>query len=326
MSRALSVQEHVDGVLAGDRSVIARTITLVESTAAASRPTAEAVLAALLPHTGQAHRIGVTGVPGAGKSTFVETLGSRLLDQGHRVAVLAIDPTSQRSGGSILGDKTRMPTLASHEHAFVRPSPTGGTLGGGHRATREAIRVLEAAGYDLVFVETVGVGQSEIAVADMVDTFLVLLLAGAGDDLQGIKRGILEVADVLAIHKADGDNVLPAQRARLQLESALHVLPRRYPGWDPPVLTCSSVTGEGIDTVWDRVVAHRAHLAADGTLDDVRAGQRLRWMWALANDTVLSDFHGAVDDDAGAMEAAVRGDTLSPAEAARRLVEAWRRT
>jgi len=325
MRRALSVDDHVQGVLAGDRAILGRTVTLVESVHPDHRRKAAEVLRGLLPHTGKAVRVGVSGVPGVGKSTFLETLGVRLLEAGHRVAVLAVDPTSGVSGGSILGDKTRMARLAADRRAFIRPSPSGGALGGVTRTTRESMIVCEAAGFDVVFVETVGVGQSETLVADMVDTYLVLMLAGAGDDLQGIKRGILELADVLAVQKADGDNLTRAQQARNELEGALSLLRPHDPVWTPPVLTCSALTGAGLDQVWDAVVEHRQALTRSGRLESRRAEQRLRWMWQLVEDEVLRRLraHPQVEALAPSLEEAVRDGLRTPGQAAEALLDAW---
>ena len=281
--RRLGRADYVDGVLGRDRAILGRAITLVESNLPAHQDLAQEVLQDLLPHTGGAHRVGITGVPGVGKSTFIEGLGMRLVDAGHRLAVLAIDPTSGRTGGSILGDKTRMARLSVDPRCFIRPSPTEGSLGGVHRKTRETLLLCEAAGHDVVFVETVGVGQSEFAVAAMVDSFLVLMLAGAGDGLQGIKRGILELAEILVVHKADGDNAEPARRAAREYAGALHFLQPTSPGWTTPVLTASSLTGAGVDEVWDAVTGHRAQLRATGTLDARRQNQRRRWMWDMVD-------------------------------------------
>ncbi len=321
--RQLSVADHVSGVLGGDRSVLARTITLVESTHPDHRRKAQEVLEALLPHTGNSLRVGISGVPGVGKSSFIEALGTRLLARGHRLAVLAVDPSSTVTGGSILGDKTRMQRLATEPAAYVRPSPTAGSLGGVHRKTRETLLVCEAAGFDLVFVETVGVGQSEVAVAGLVDTFLLLLLAGAGDELQGIKKGILEVADVLAIHKADGDNELPAQRAASQLRGALALLRHGEP-WAPPVLTASSVTGEGLDEVWERVEAHADDQRQRGAFDERRSRQRLAWMWAVLEDELERRVHAApgVVARLPSLREAVLAGERSPTAAALELLEA----
>ncbi len=328
MAANLSAQDHISGVLAGDRVAVARAITLMESSKPDHRALAATVLAGLLPHAGASLRVGISGPPGAGKSTFVEALGMRLVEAGHRVAVLAIDPSSTRTGGSILGDKTRMNRLATDPRAFVRPSPSGGTLGGVHRRTRESMRVLEAAGFDVVLIETVGVGQSEIEVADMVDTFLVLLIGGAGDELQGIKKGILEVADVLAVNKADGDKVTLAELARREIEAALRFVTPRSKGWTPPVLTCSAVTGDGLAEVWAGVEAHRAAMTQTGEFDARRKHQRVSWMWAITRDEVLRAFR----EDPGVascverVEANVEADSESPVAAAEELLRAWRRS
>lgn len=285
--RKLSVEDHIQGVLSGDRMILARTITLVESNHAAHRHKAQEVLQGLLPHTGNAHRVGITGVPGVGKSTFIESLGMHLLEQEYRVAVLAVDPTSSVRGGSILGDKTRMTQLSTDPRAFVRPSPTQGSLGGVHRKTRETMLLCEAAGYDVVLVETVGVGQSETAVADMVDSYLVLMLAGAGDELQGIKKGILEVADIITINKADGDNAIPAKRARQEYARALHFMTTPRSSWKTKVLTCSGLQRTGVPEVWETLQAHRDQLEETGELDKKRQQQRRQWMWSLVEQELM---------------------------------------
>jgi LAO/AO transport system kinase len=283
--RKTTVDELVAGVRDRDRATLGQALTLLESDRADHRRQAQELLAVLLPATGAVHRIGITGVPGAGKSTFIEAFGLRLVDGGHRVAVLAVDPSSPVSKGSILGDKTRMERLAQSDDAFIRPSPAGGSLGGVARTTRESMLVCEAAGYDMVLVETVGVGQSETAVADMVDLFLLLSLAGAGDELQGIKRGILELVDLIAINKADGGNVAAAERARAELERALHILrPATGDRWTPRVVTCSAATGAGLDAIHDLIIEHRAQLEASGGLGRRRSAQQLRWMWSLVEE------------------------------------------
>lgn len=327
LRRALSVDAYVEGVLAGDRATVARAITLVESRKLVHRAQAQEMLVKLLPHAGQAHRVGITGVPGVGKSTFIEALGTHLTGAGHKVAVLAVDPTSGRSGGSILGDKTRMTDLGQDPNAFIRPSPSAGTLGGVARATRESLVVVEAAGHDVVLVETVGVGQSETTVAEMVDLFLVLMLPGAGDELQGIKKGILEIADLLVINKADGDNTERARRAAREYKGALHILQPADPHWSARVLTCSALTRTGIAEVWDTVREHRQVLeaaAVDGTnaFAAKRAGQQVRWMWAMVRDRLMValDDHPAVRAEAVALERAVASGETTPALAADRLL------
>ena len=323
--RVPSIDELVDGVRAGDRAMLGRAITLVESRRDDHRRRAQDLLARLLPHTGGAHRVGITGVPGVGKSTFVEAMGVRLADAGHRVAVLAVDPSSAVSGGSILGDKTRMQQLSVHPGAFVRPSPTAGSLGGVARRTRESMLVCEAAGYDIVLVETVGVGQSDTTVAGMVDMFVVLMLAGAGDELQGIKKGILEVADLIAINKADGDNVTAARRARREYESALHYVRPTSPSWTPPVVTCSARTGDGLDDLWAQVQAHREALSATGELDAKRREQRVTWMWAMVEEGLMRRFRSHPDVAAAldAAEAGVRDGTTPATQAALHLLDAF---
>ena len=285
----LTVDQHVEGVLAGDPAVLARTITLLESSSPARRADAQAVLARLLPHSGGSLRVGITGVPGVGKSTFIDQLGLNLVEAGHRVAVLAVDPTSSRTGGSILGDKTRMERLAVSPGAFIRPSPAGATLGGVTRATRETVLVCEAAGYDVVLVETVGVGQSETVVADMVDFFLVLMLSGAGDDLQGIKKGILELADMIAVNKADGDNETRAQLAASDYRMALHLMTPASTTWTPPVLTCSGLSNTGLDELWRQVEIFREKTTATGEFEDRRRAQQVRWMWSMLDERLRDD-------------------------------------
>lgn len=310
------------GVLDGSRTVLARAITLVESTRSDHRAAAEALLAELLPHAGGAHRVGISGVPGVGKSTFIEALGTMLTGSGHRLAVLAVDPSSTRTRGSILGDKTRMATLSVDDNAFVRPSPSAGTLGGVARATRETIVLMEAAGYDVVLVETVGVGQSEVAVAAMVDSFLLLTMARTGDSLQGIKRGILELADVVAVNKADGEHARPARAAAAELAGALRMMTPPGADWRPPVLACSARTGAGLGDVWAQVGAHRAGLDGRGELAAKRAGQQVDWMWAMVRDRLLDRLRHdpAVRRDLPDVERAVHDGTLTPTLAADRLL------
>ncbi|MBF0302596.1 MAG: methylmalonyl Co-A mutase-associated GTPase MeaB [Desulfamplus sp.] len=279
-----SYNYYIHGVLEGNRRTLAKTITLIESVLPSHRGIAARVMDALIPHTGNSIRVGITGVPGVGKSTFVENLGLTLADKGHKVAVLAVDPSSRRSGGSILGDKTRMEKLSAHTNTFIRPSPSGETLGGVAARTREIMLVCEAAGFDVILVETVGVGQSEITVATMVDFFLALMIAGAGDELQGIKKGILEVADAIVINKADGDNLERAIKARHEYEIAMHIVTPESPTWRPPVLTCSSVVPNGTDNVWATVLSHRQKMMESGEFDQRRKKQSLEWMWHLIDE------------------------------------------
>ncbi len=321
--RRLDVADYVAGVLKGDRPIIGRTLTLIESTNEAHREKARQVLDQLMPHTGKSIRLGISGVPGAGKSTFIEALGVRLADQGKRVAVLAIDPSSELTGGSILGDKTRMENLSRHDNALVRPTACGSWHGGVARTTRESILICEAAGFDVVIIETVGVGQSETQVASMVDFFLLLMLAGAGDELQGIKRGILELADTVVINKADGENLGPAQIARAQFTSALRLLHSSTDdGWTPKVLTCSSLTGEGIDEIWHMVDIHRGWLESTGRLKEKRAKQALFWMTQAVAYEMHRRFenHPRVKQEIEEIKQQVREGELAPFGAAERLV------
>jgi LAO/AO transport system kinase len=319
------IEAYLDGVRQGSRRWIARAITLVESRRPDHRELAQRLLVQLLPDTGKARRVGITGVPGVGKSTFIDALGTQLTGDGHRVAVLAVDPSSSRSGGSILGDKTRMSRLAADDNAFIRPSPTAGTLGGVATATRETMVVMEAAGYDVVIVETVGVGQSEYAVADMVDTFLFLTLARTGDALQGIKRGILELADVIAVNKADGPGEKDAVRAARELASALRMLRGPDNGWEVPVLTCSAATGARVDEVWRKVVDHQDRLDSSGELTERRRRQQVRWMWTMVTDRLRARLrdHPEVRSLAPELERAVLEGELTPALGADRILEAF---
>jgi LAO/AO transport system kinase len=316
------MSELAEQVVDGDRRALARAITLVESTRADHRAEAEALLAEVLPHVGNSVRVGISGAPGAGKSTFIEALGGYLVEQAHRVAVLAVDPSSTRSGGSILGDKTRMEQLTRSPLAFVRPSPTGGTLGGVARRTREALLLCEAAGFDTVLVETVGVGQSEVAVAAMVDMFLVLVAPAGGDELQGLKRGIMELADLVVVNKADGDLAATAAHTAADYAAALHLVRPRIAGWDPRVLTCSALLGTGIAEVWAAVEEFRAAVA--DTLPGVRAAQSRDWMWSEVTDSLLDALAAGAPTAALArrLEAEVSEGTITPTAAARAVVEA----
>ena len=321
--RELGIDEHVEGILAGDRVILGKTITLIESRRTEHNRTALQVIEKLLPHTGRSVRIGITGVPGVGKSSFIEALGSMLTARGHRIAVLAIDPSSQRSGGSIMGDKTRMEKLSVDPAAFIRPSPSAGSLGGVARKTREAMLVCEAAGFDVIFVETVGVGQSETMVRSMVDFFLLLMLAGAGDSLQGIKRGIMELADAVAINKADGENLQAAKAARSEYEMALHLMKYPAPDWNPPVLTCSAVTREGIDEVWNTVQRYRDLMTDNGWMERQRREQALDWMRDSIAQSLQDRFraHPRVAELLPSLERGVADGTLPPLLAAQRLLE-----
>ena len=283
----------VEAIRAGDRVALGRAITLVESTKPEDQLRTQKLLEALLPHTGQSIRIGISGVPGAGKSTLIDQLGMNLIAEGHKVAVLAVDPTSSRTGGSILGDKTRMGRLSMEESAFIRPSPAGTSLGGVTKTTRETIAVAEAAGFDVVLVETVGVGQSETAVSGMVDVFVVIAIPGAGDELQGIKRGLLELADIIAVNKADSDNVEHANRAATEYKTALHILAAGHPNWEPSVLTMSARDNIGLDPLWKKITERRAALLKSGALTERRADQATSWMREIFEQRLLAEFKGS---------------------------------
>jgi len=282
---------YVQGVCSGNRKALAKTITLIESSLPKHQELITSVLDRLLSFTGKAVRLGITGVPGVGKSTFIESLGMNLVERGHRVAILAVDPSSTHSGGSIMGDKTRMEKLSVQPNAFIRPSPSGGTLGGVSRKTRETILVCEAAGFDVIMVETVGVGQSEVSVASMVDFFLLLMLAGAGDELQGIKRGILELADAIVVNKADGDNIDKALQAKKVYADAMHLFSAESSHWSPPVLTCSALNMTGISEVWQTVLDHHKKMTAVGYLEQKRKKQALAWMRTLLEEGIQEWFY-----------------------------------
>lgn len=286
-----SAEELKQGVLAGDRGALARAITLAESSRADDQEQAQELIAGLLPETGSAIRVGITGVPGAGKSTTIEALGLDLIEQGHKVAVLVVDPTSARTGGSILGDKTRMNRLSAEENAYIRPSPSGGVLGGVARKTREAMLLCEAAGFDVIIVESVGVGQSEAELAELVDCLMLLLVPGAGDDLQGIKRGIMELSDLIVVNKADGDRMPLAKRARGDYRHALRMLPPSTPGWETPVQIASAIEGTGLAEIWESVEAHRAHLEESGLLEKRRRHQTERWLDSMIEEAMLTAIH-----------------------------------
>lgn len=322
MAREIDVPALVKGVLGGSRATLARAITLVESNRTDHRQAAQQLLMELAPEAVTARRVGISGLPGVGKSTFIERLGTRLTGAGHRVAVLAVDPSSTRTKGSILGDKTRMAALAVDANAFIRPSPSAGTLGGVARATRESIVLVEAAGYDVVLVETVGVGQSEVAVAGMVDTFLLLTIARTGDSLQGIKKGILELADVIAVNKADGPHEKDAARAAGELAGALRLVTPPKALWRPRVLACSAHSGAGMAEVWDTVEAHRAALEEAGELAGRRADQQVQWMWAMVRDRLMDRLRSDPEVRAAIpqLERDVRGGELTPTLAAQEVL------
>ncbi|TDZ77949.1 methylmalonyl Co-A mutase-associated GTPase MeaB [Mycobacteroides salmoniphilum] len=309
-------------IRSGDRSALARAITLVESTRGDHRAQAQQLLLELSPDGGNALRVGITGVPGVGKSTTIEALGMYLIEQGHRVAVLAVDPSSTRTGGSILGDKTRMGRLSVHPDAYIRPSPTSGTLGGVAKATRETVVLLESAGFDVILIETVGVGQSEVTVANMVDTFVFLTLARTGDQLQGIKKGVLELADIVVVNKADGSHAIEAQKAARELSGALRLIYPHDTLWRPPVLTMSALENNGVVEMWDTVLQHRAVLTEAGEFEAKRRRQQVDWMWAMVRDAVLDRVLSAPDVKAARaeIEQQVRDGSLTPALAAERLL------
>jgi LAO/AO transport system kinase len=313
----LDIAKLARGVRVGERALIARAITLVESRRSDHQQAARRLVQELLPATGKAVRVGITGVPGVGKSTTIDALGSLLTARGHKVAVLAVDPSSTRGGGSILADKTRMSRLSNDPNAFVRPSPSSGTLGGVAAKTRESMLICEAARFDVVLVETMGTGQSETVVADMTDFFLVLMLPGAGDELQGLKKGVVELADMIAINKADGDNLARATFAAAEYRAALHILTPRSPHWLPPVVTYSALTGTGVAELWQIVLDHRDRTTASGELDAGRRGQRVKWMWAMLEERLLARLRAdpALKAKLPRIEAAVAEGRMTPATA-----------
>ncbi len=325
MSKRLSLLEYQEGILTGNRGVLSQAITLIESTLDSDIQLASELVQSLLSKTGNSLRIGITGVPGVGKSTFIETFGKFLLDQGKKVAVLAVDPSSQMTKGSILGDKTRMEKLSSDKRAFIRPSPAGSMLGGVTAKTREAMLLCEAAGFDVILVETVGVGQSETAVKGMVDFFLLLMLAGAGDELQGIKKGIMEMADGVLINKADGDNLADAKKAKANYQNALHLFPRSENGWSTPVLTGSSISGEGLGDVWKMILKYEDKMKLNGFLDQNRANQRLKWLDEHVNFLLGKAFHDLplVQKMLKSEKEKVRSGALSPLTFARELTRVF---
>ncbi|MDR3279919.1 MAG: methylmalonyl Co-A mutase-associated GTPase MeaB [Synergistaceae bacterium] len=320
--RELSLGDYVSGILSGDRTIISRAITLVESNNPAHFELARQVVKDILPHSGNSARVGITGVPGAGKSTFIDALGMMLCKRDMKVAVLAVDPSSSVTKGSILGDKTRMEDLSKHKNAFIRPSPSGGTLGGLTRKSRETMLICEAAGYDAILVETVGVGQSEAAVRDMVDFFLLVVLTGAGDELQGIKKGVMELADAIVVNKADGSNVLKANATRAEYDRILHYLRPATEGWTTRAYTCSAATGAGIGDIWSVVMNFTQNIKASGVHAERRKQQTLSWVYAMVEDYLKQKFYrcGAVERERGRVENDVVAGELSATEAASELI------
>src|SRR5476649_1013000 len=322
-SRTLKPSDLARGIKAGDRATLARAITLIESKRADHRKAAHHLVQELLPLTGKAVRLGITGAPGAGKSTTIDVLGTTLSKQDHKVAVLAVDPSSSRTGGSILGDKTRMARLSASDHAYIRPSPASGTLGGVAAKTREAMLLCEAAGFDVVLVETVGIGQSETAVCDMTDFFLALMLPGAGDELQGIKKGLVELADMIAVNKADGDNINRANLAAAEYRGALHILSPRSEHWHPPVLTYSALTGTGIEALWQKILDHRTAMNASGEFAERRRQQQIKWMWSMLEQRMMAQLRAdpAIRAKVKKTETEVADGRITPALAAEQIAE-----
>ncbi|HET6528963.1 MAG TPA: methylmalonyl Co-A mutase-associated GTPase MeaB [Balneolaceae bacterium] len=323
--KPLSLEDYVEGIKTGNRTILSRAITLIESTKTEHRDLAQDIIEKCLTETGKSTRIGITGVPGVGKSTFIEALGNHIIKKGHKLAVLAIDPSSSRSKGSILGDKTRMETLATSDQAFIRPSPTGGSLGGVARKTREAIYLCEAAGYDTIFIETVGVGQSETAVHSMVDFFLLLMLAGAGDELQGIKRGIIEMADAIAINKTDSTDSNKINQALREYKNALHLYPETESGWKPKVTTCSAFTEKGIPEIWELIQEYITQTKGNGYFGKQRNRQAKYWMYDSITNELTDRFYGnsAVKQKKEAIEQKVLNGQLSSFKAARQLLDLY---
>jgi LAO/AO transport system kinase len=320
----LCLDDYVNGILQGSRTILSKAITLVESALPEHEQTAQNIIERCLPH-GRSLRVGITGVPGAGKSTFIEAIGSYLTAKGHKLAVLAIDPSSERSKGSILGDKTRMEQLSADANAFIRPSPSSGSLGGVARKTRETIFLCEAAGFDIIFIETVGVGQSETAVHSMTDFFLLLQISGAGDELQGIKRGIMEMADLIAVNKADGSNTEKAQLAKAQYQNALRLFPKPISGWEPQATTCSSITKDGIENIWETILQYEKLTRENGYFENRRAHQSQYWMNETIRNSLISRFyaHPAIKQSLPLYEKKVLSDQMSSFAAARALLNEY---
>lgn len=322
----LAAQAYIDGILKGDRVLLSRAITIIESNLESDKLLAKDIIQAILPHSGNSIRIGITGVPGVGKSTFIEAFGKYLITQGKRVAILSIDPSSQRSKGSILGDKTRMEELANLEEAYIRPSASGETLGGVANKTGETMLLCEAAGYDVVLIETVGVGQSETAVHGMTDFFLLLMLSGAGDELQGIKKGIMEMADMVVINKADGDNIRMSEMARLQYQNALHIFPQSESGWSPVVSTASAIKNIGISNVWDEIVKFKNLVDENGYFLKNRKHQQIQWMYNNINEELKRLFYGSknIANHLKTLEKQIISNKISPVKAAQKIIEEFK--
>ena len=326
--KRLEANQYIDGVLRGDRVLLSRAITIVESNLPSDKVLAKEIIQAILPSSGNSLRIGITGVPGVGKSTFIEVFGKHLIEKGHKVAILSIDPSSQRSKGSILGDKTRMEELANREEAYIRPSASGDTLGGVANKTGETMLLCEAAGYDIVLIETVGVGQSETAVHGMTDFFLLLMLSGAGDELQGIKKGIMEMDDMLVINKADGDNIQKSLLAKRQYENALHIFPQSESGWTPVVTTASALKNIGIPEVWEKMVAFKKLVHKNGYFDKNRREQQIQWMYNNIHEDLKQLFYGSehITEHLRVLEKDIIDDKISPVKAAEMIIEAFKST
>ncbi len=324
----LSAKEYIDGILSGDRVILSRGITIVESNLESDKILAKEIIHAILPHSGNSIRIGITGVPGVGKSTFIEAFGQHLIKKGHKVGILSIDPSSQRSKGSILGDKTRMEELANLEEAYIRPSATGDTLGGVANKTGETMLLCEAAGYDVILIETVGVGQSETAVHGLTDFFLLLMLSGAGDELQGIKKGIMEMADMVVINKADGDNIKKSEMAKRQYQNALHIFPLSESGWSPVVTTASAIKNIGIDTVWNEIEKYKALVDENGYFKKNRSNQQIQWMYNNINEELKRMFYGskAIANQLQDLEKDILASKISPVKAAQLIIESFKKS
>ena len=324
----LTAKEYIDGILLGDRVILSRGITIVESNLESDKILAKEIIQSILPFSGNSIRIGITGVPGVGKSTFIEAFGKHLITKGHKVGILSIDPSSQRSKGSILGDKTRMEELANLENAYIRPSATGDTLGGVANKTGETMLLCEAAGYDVILIETVGVGQSETAVHGMTDFFLLLMLSGAGDELQGIKKGIMEMADMVVINKADGDNIKKSEIAQRQYQNALHIFPQSDSGWSPVVTTASAIKNIGIDTVWEEIVKYKKLVDENGYFDKNRIQQQIQWMYNNINEELKQLFYGSknIAEHLSILEKDIISSKISPVKAAQLIIEEFKKS